>query len=170
MAHSNEQNNSYEASIARMGVTPTDHSNPNGGPTILSADPAESTVPPHLVKVNNIDELKDLLALPLSDTDDPEEINKAMAPLKDMAREALSTADRVKIKAAAQAYVTGSANIMQSIDKATINRAMFPMTLATFASTSHTVSPGDPLIIKDGALVSYDTLTVEQNATVLFQG
>jgi len=168
---------SHEGTLV-TGATP--------GPTILSGDPAESHVPPTLITVNSIAELKSLHGVPdehysvrgITDAaiDYPDELPRERMMLADTApdicalRDSLQPEEHDQLRKAAQAYVLGNSEKVAAFEPM-INAAMFPTQVAAFNGEAITVSANSPLIIKGSTMITlnYGSITVEPGGQIIIQ-
>lgn len=166
---------SHEGTLV-TGATP--------GPTILSGDPAESHVPPTLMTVNSIAELKALHGVPnehysargITDAaiDYPDEMPQQRMMLADTApdvcalRDSLQPEEHDQLRKAAQAYVLGDSEKVAAFEPM-INAAMFPLEVATICGEAIVVSPNSPLILKGPTALSvcYGSITVEPGGQII---
>jgi hypothetical protein len=156
------------------------------GPTIFSGDPEESHVPPTLITVNSIAELKALQGVPnehystqgISDAavDYPDELPQPRMKLAETAsdicalQDSLQPEEHAQIVKAAQAYMLGDSEKVASYEPL-INAAMFPLEVAVISGESIVVSPGKPLIFKGPKplTVNYATITVEPGGQIIIE-
>ncbi|HEY0323879.1 MAG TPA: hypothetical protein VGC66_23220 [Pyrinomonadaceae bacterium] len=192
-ALSSEQQNAFQAEMKRMGIDPTalNHEGPlvtgaTPGPTILSADPAVSHVPPTLIQVNSIAHLNELRGTPDEDytvrgfsdksinypPELPAEKSNLVSSAEDLCalRDQLTPEEHANIRRAAEAYVMGNSEKVKSYEPI-INATMFPQQMAVFAGESIVVSAANPLIIKGPGPVTlnYASITVEDGGEIIIQ-
>ena len=192
-ALSDDQKQAFRGRMAAMGLAPDTLSHQGTlvtgatpGPTILSGDPAESHVPPTLVTVNSIAELKALHGIPdehytvkgVADVavDYPDELPQHRMKLTDTApdicalRDSLKEDERDQIVKAAKAYVLGNSEKVAAYEPL-INAAMFPMQVAVICIPAIVVSSGSPLVITGSKPVSacYGTITVEPGGQIIIE-
>lgn len=192
-ALSDDQKQAFRGRMASMGLAPealnhegTLVTGATPGPTILSGDPAVSHVPPTLVTVNSIAEMKALHGVPdehytargVADVavDYPDELPQHRMMLTDTApdicalRDSLQPEEQDQIAKAAQAYVLGNSEKVGAYESL-INAAMFPTEIALINIESVVVSPGSPLIITGPKPISanYGTITVEPGGQIIIE-
>ncbi|MEM9593083.1 MAG: hypothetical protein AAGD06_02400 [Acidobacteriota bacterium] len=155
-----------------------------GGPFILSGDPAESRIPPKLVTVASLAEMKAIYGVPdehfdrgqASDhhLDYPEPLADDRASLHDRVRnlcdldEQLSWRESEQIRRAAHAFVYGDSRRVASYEPL-INAILFPTQVARFAGDSVVVKPGHPLVFKGEQPVeaTFDNVVVEPGGEII---
>jgi hypothetical protein len=192
-ALNDDQKQAFRSRMALMGLA-SEALNHEGtlvtgatpGPTILSGDPAESHVPPTLVTVNSIAEMKALHGIPdehytvrgVADVsvDYPDELPQQRMMLASTApdicalRESLRPEERDQIVKAAQAYVLGNSEKVAAFEPL-INATLFPAQMALINIESVVVSPGSPLVLKGPTALSvnYGSVTVEPGGQIIIQ-
>jgi hypothetical protein len=145
------------------------------GPIILSADRQESTIPPHIVTVTSLDEVKRLAGNPDADYDSSlmaqhHEIQPEWPThLNDKEPSELSAEQNRRINAAEIAYIYGHSRHHASY-KAIIEKHKYPADFAIFAAEDVCVDARNPLIIKSDSAHNYGTLTICEGGTVQFEG
>lgn len=174
MSLSAEQQTAYEAYAKQLGIgneklaTPT---STNGSTTVLSADPSEATIPPKIVSVSSLQELKTLIGRDDSKNDDHVEYPPMLKSMPAGRRKADLNHDEIhSLKKIANAYLFGnSAKIAQDhVDS--IESAMFPTKTAVYTAENFTVKKGDTLTIKKGVTANYGILTVEEGGLISVEG
>lgn len=174
MALSNEQQNNFDSYNKRLGFSKgelSDFSSATKSPAIvLSADPAKSSVPPKMIKVNDINELKALIDMPHIEIDN--HINLTSIPnVSDVKQRVDLTRDeRHAIKLAATQYIVSNPTKLASVNVNAINNAMFPLTLAAFSAENITVTKENPLKLTDGTINNFGTVTVEEGGQIESDG
>lgn len=188
-----DQKQAFRARMALMGLAPealnyegTLVTGDTPGPTILSGDPAESHVPPTLVTVNSVAEMKALHGIPNehytvrgvtdASVDYPDELPQERMLLASTApdicalRDGLQPEERDQIMKAAAAYVTGNSEKVLAYEPL-INAAMFPAEVALINIEAVVVSPKNPLVIKGPTAMSvnYGSVTVEPGGQIIIQ-
>lgn len=154
-------------------------------PVVFSSDPEESHVPPTLVQVNDIAQLKRMAGVPdehytggmYTDRtiDYPHPLPEPTAQLAATAQNKCDleyhlTDDHVEdVRRAAQAYMQGHSAKVASYEPM-INALMFPTQVAVFAGESLVID--SPVVVSGSAPVSwnYGTITVEEpNGQIIVQ-
>jgi len=183
-----EQKNNYIAVNAKFGMSdlestynPADHA---GKALTFSADPVQSDVPPRLISVNSIAEMKNLVGNPADRDDSNIEYPEAYPAEKNAILETASTKmDLIRqidegVKAnlikAARAYVLGNPNKVKGYEPL-INAVMFPMYVAYFAAATPylidapvTVTGPNPIVWNHPAIVfkSGGAITADVDFTI----
>lgn len=187
----------FASGMQRLGLKPTDlihddtlDTGATPGPTILSADPSESHIPPIMVPVKDIAEFKKMKGIPdehykqkqYSDRtiDYPPELPPQRAAMASKAADGcdleyqLEPEEHENIKKAAQAYVLGNSEKIKHYEPA-INKLMFPAQIAAFTGDAIVVRKGKPLIIKPGknpnntVALNYAKITVEKGGQIIVE-
>jgi hypothetical protein len=152
-------------------IAPETHS----GPIVLSADPTESSVEPHIVTVTSLDEVKRLAGNPDSDFEngvlaEHHEIQPPWpAALTGRAASELTAEQNRQIHAAEIAYIYGNSKHHQSY-KAIIEQHKYPADFAVFAAEDVCLDASNsPLIIKSESAHNYGTLTICEGGSIKFE-
>jgi len=169
MSLSEVQQKGFNACNARLGFKAGEVSKlpTNNKKIVFSKDPKQSSVPPKMITVSNIDELMSLLDLPDHGSD--EHINYPQA-LSIKAADKLTSNNEHQLRNMLNCCVAGDARKVSDNDKALIHNSLFPMNIAAFAVDSYTVKSGEVLEIKDGTVTNIGTLTVEQGGQIKCDG
>jgi hypothetical protein len=156
------------------------------GPTIISSNPEESHIPPTMIPINSIADLKRLRGVPdehytsmgFSDSvvDYPEELPAERFGLMDEAadvcalREQLTPEEQDQIRQAAEAYVMGNSEKVQAYEPM-INATMFPTQMAAVNGESLVVDKDHPLIIQGDKPVTlnYAKITVKPGGQIIIK-
>lgn len=168
---SKERQELYMMTNKRLGLSAEectheqiDH--PEGKTIVYSSDPKESDVPPKLITVNSIEEMKKLVATTLPDKDVKE-------PNESLALEKPGTVNEVErvgaIFDAAKGFVYGNSEKLNKYSK-TINETFFPTKVALFASTDTKVIDGNAVIkSRNGEVVHwhYPEVVMGPNAKII---
>ncbi len=146
-----EEKQTYAAVNRRFGIDDLESTyNPEdykGDTLTFSADPGQSDVPPRIITVQTIADLKTLIGNP-AERDDSD-IDYPADP-------AYSTADQIKanLSKAASAYVLGNPEKVMAYEHF-INAEMFPMSVAYFAATT-TFVIDKPIIVTGPGPVAWN--------------
>jgi hypothetical protein len=175
MSLSKEQQQHYDAFNKRLGFAPGMQSSfPSGekatGRTRLSKDPAKSSVPPKLITVNDIGELKALINAPNTRRDDHVDYVPSLNLGAVKSKSDLPKDQRAQLKRMALSYLIGNPDKVGSDNKELINKMSFPLILAAFSVENYTVKSGEVLTLSDGTVHNFGTLTIEQGGQIESDG
>lgn len=160
-------------------ITPATHP----GPVTLSADPAKSTIPPHIVTLTSIDEVKRLAGNADADFESGamarhhEPLPEWPAELNGRAPSELAAEHNRRIGAAEIGYIYGYSKDFESY-KTIIEQHKFPVDFAVFAAEDVCIdATNSPFIIGSDSGHNYGTMTIceggylkfEANATLTVQ-
>lgn len=152
-------------------ITPETHK----GPVVLSADPKKSSVPPHIVTVTSLDEVKRLAGNPDEDyvkgvIQEHHEIQPAWpAGKNDKDPSELKPEENRRIQAAEYAYLYGNSKHHRSY-KAIIEKHKYPVDFAVFAAEDICLdSRNSPLIISSESAHNYGTMTICEGGSIKFE-
>lgn len=152
-------------------ISPKTHS----GPITLSADPAISSIPPHMVTITSLDELKRLAGNP--DADYENGIMTAHhaiqepwpAELNGKTRKELTAEQNRRIHAAYIAYVYGNSKLHASY-KTIIEQHYYPQDFAVFAAEDVCIDANNsPFIISTDSAHNYGTVTICEGGSIKFE-
>ena len=167
---SKEQQTDFDSYNEKLGfskeVVSQFPSSSKAGAVVLSADPAKSSVPPKVITVNNLDELKELIGMPETDTHSFMDHSFIRELLEKKNDGDLTKDDRHNVKLGATSYILGNSSGLKGTAMTTIYKAMFPMTLAAFTAENFTVTPENPLVLGDGTVNNFGTVTVEEGGQI----
>ncbi|SFU19129.1 hypothetical protein SAMN04489724_0105 [Algoriphagus locisalis] len=174
MSLSKEQLQNFHAFNQRLGFEPAAQSvfpqEVKNGRLILSKDPAKSSVPPKIITIKSLDELKALINAPDTGSDDHIDYLPSLNLAVSKNKSELSKDDRLQLKKIALSYVIGNPDKVGSANIELINKLSFPLTLAAFTAENYTVKSGEILTLKDGVAPNFGTLTVEQGGQIESDG
>ncbi|MBL6449577.1 hypothetical protein JMN32_24920 [Fulvivirga sp. 29W222] len=174
MSLSVEQQQNFNTFNKRLGfeseVPSSFPSEVKNGRLILSKDPAKSSVPPKLITVNNIDELKALIKAPSAGSNGQVDYLPPLNLTAVKSKSDLSKSQRQQLKRMTLSYVIGDSDKVGSDDKEFINKTAFPLTLAAFTADNYTVESGKVLTLTDGTVNNFGTLTVEAGGQIESDG
>jgi hypothetical protein len=152
-------------------ITPATHK----GPIIMSGDHTVSHVPPHVVTVASLDELKRVAGNPdaLYDAGTLQEHHEIQPPwpqaLNQKDQSELDPEQNRRINAAEIAYIYGNSKNHQSY-KDIIEKHKFPATFAVFAAEDVCLdSSNSPLIIQSESAHVYGTVTICEGGSIQFE-
>jgi len=152
-------------------ITPETHR----GPVVLSGDPAASSVPPHIVTVTSLDEVKRIAGNPddAYDTGLMQEHHEIQPPwpaaLNGKDPSQLKPEENNRINAAEIAYIYGHSKHHQSY-KTIIEKHKYPAKFAVFAAEDICLDASNsPLIIKSESAHCYGTITICQGGSIQFE-
>jgi hypothetical protein len=152
-------------------ITPDTHK----GPVVLSADAKESSVPPHIVTVTSLDEVKRLAGN--SDEDYENGVMKPHHPtlpewsaeLNDKDPSELKPEENRRIGDAELAYLYGNSKHYSSY-KTIIEKHKYPAKFAVFAVEDICLDArNSPLIIRSESAHNYGTVTICQGGSIQFE-
>lgn len=177
-----EQRKAFENDLKKFGIPPdrvvaniTPETHP--GPVTLSADPKTSTIPPVMLSVNSVDEVKRLAGHPDAEFEDgtrEDVMNGAELPdwpeeLNDADPSELTPEQNRQIEQASRAYIYGHSGKVQSY-KSIIEKHKFPTKLATFAAENVCIdSSNSPFVIDSDSGHVYGTMTICASGTLKFE-
>ncbi len=176
MSLSEEQQQNFEAFNKRLGFkSGTLSSFPlekkaTEGRVRLSKDPAKSSVPPKMITVNTIDELKALINAQDTGSDDHVDYLPSLNLAEVKSKSSLPKSQRQQLKKIALSYVIGNPDKVGSVNKELVNKISFPLVLAAYAAENYTVKSGEVLTLSDGTVNNFGTLTVEEGGQVESDG
>lgn len=140
----------------------------NSGSLVLSKDPAHSTLPPKMLTVNNVDELKKIIGLTTPASDG--HINYPTPQETSLVKEQPDAKHTQHLMKVMRCCVAGDSNKVASSDKEILQKTAFPMTLATFSVEDHTVKNGEVLKLTDGTMANFGSLTIEAGGQIECDG
>jgi len=168
---SKEQQSAFSARLKEFQMKPEQvvkqvNSKTHKGPIVLSADPAVSTIPPHIVTLTSLDEAKRLAGNEdeLFENGLMQNAHEALpewpAALNDKDRTELTPEQNRLINKAHTAYIYGHSKLVSSY-KAIIEKLNYPVQVATFAIEELCIDKtNSPFIVKDPAGLNVGTLTI----------
>jgi hypothetical protein len=146
------------------------------GPTILSRDPKESTIPPIFIPLQNVQEAKELGGFPNTDFETGKLGNDLLPIPQAFRTEVTPHPDPFspQICDALRAYIYGNSTFVQSYQDV-LNNLRFPLTLTVHEGEDLIVTKGKPLIVKDDGhgnpiAVVFRKITVEPGGQIIWQG
>jgi len=152
-------------------ITPETHQ----GPIVLSADPEKSSVPPHLVTVASLDEVKRLAGNADEDYESGllsahHEIQPEWpAEKNDKDPSELEASENRRINAAEMAYIYGHSKHHQSY-KTIIERHKYPATFAVFAAEDLCIDASNsPYVVTAESAHNYGTVTICEGGSIQFE-
>jgi len=152
-------------------ITPETHS----GPVVLSADESVSSVPPHIVTVTSLDEIKRIAGNPDEHyhsglmAEHHEALPPWPAAKNNHDPSQLSAEENNRINAAEMAYIYGNSANYSSY-KAIIEKHKYPAKFAVFAVEDVCIdSRNSPYIIKADSAHNYGTITICQGGSIQFE-
>jgi len=156
-------------------VVPRISSNTHSGPIVLSADPASSTIPPHILTLASVDEVKRLAG----NADEEFESGRLQSHheplpewpqhLNDSATSQLTPQQNQLVHKAHIAYVYGNSKNVASY-KPIIEKLNYPLKVATFAVEDMCVDASNsPVIISSRIGVDIGTLTIYPGGQIKFE-
>lgn len=152
-------------------ITPETHR----GPVVFSSDPKESSVTPHLVVVNSLDEVKRLAGNADADYDSGlMQKHHPIQPTWDAAKNGhdvseLSAEENNRINAAEMAYIYGHSKHHLSY-KEIIERHKYPAVFACFAAEDVCIdSTNSPFIVTAESGHNYGTITICEGGSIQFE-
>ena len=174
MSLSQEQQQNFSAFNQRLGFESAAPSTfpleAKNGRLLLSKDPSKSSVPPKMISVKNIDELKDLINALDPGSDEHVDYLPSLNLAQVKSKSELHKDQRLQLKKTALSYVVGNPDKVGNDNKELINKMSFPLTLAAFATENYTVKSGEVLTLSDGTVNNFGTLTVEEGGQVESDG
>lgn len=152
-------------------ITPETHP----GPVTLSADPEKSTIPPHIVTVNSLDEVKRIAG----NADEDYECGRLTAhhevqpewpqEKNDKDPAELDPSENRRINAAEMAYIYGHSKHHQSY-KTIIERHKYPAKFAVFAAEDLCIdSRNSPFVVTSESAHNYGTVTICEGGSIAFE-
>jgi hypothetical protein len=145
------------------------------GPVTLSANPARSTIAPHMVTVTSLDEVKRLAGNPDADFESGlmAEHHDVQPPwpaeLNGKASSELTAEQNRQITAAEIAYIYGNSKHHASY-KAIIEQHKYPADFAVFAAEDVCIDASNsPFIIGSDSAHNYGTMTICEGGTLKFE-
>lgn len=173
MQLSDKQLQNYNDIKKRFGFGEDDRSAiiPNSvdsGVVIFSKDPAQSSIPPKLLTVNSVEDLKQLIGM--ATPSDADKINYPTPLTADNARSEPSAKQKSHLNNVMRCCIAGDIDRIAESDKEMLKQAVFPMTLAAFSVEDHTVKSGEVLKLTGGTYNSFGTLTVEAGGQIECDG
>jgi hypothetical protein len=174
-----EQQQAFNDRLKELGmgpsqVVPSISPKTHPGPVIFSADPEISTIPPHVVTVNSLDEVKRIAGNPDSHyesgtlqqhhdifEDWPTEKNEK-SPSE------LEAHENQRIIAAEMGYIYGHSKHYESY-KTIIEKHKYPARFAVFAAEDVCVDANNPLYIKSEGAYNFGTVTICQGGSIIFE-
>ena len=152
-------------------ITPQTHK----GPLVLSADPKKSSVPPHIVTVASLDEVKRLAGNPDEDYENGimehhhEALPEWSAEMNDKDPSELKAEENRRIEAAEHGYLYGHSKRFASY-KPIIEKHKYPAQFAVFAAEDVCVDASNsPFLIKAESGHNYGTFTVCEGGSIQFE-
>lgn len=175
-----EQQNAFHERLKELRMDPSkvvkqvSHKT-HPGPITLSADPAVSSISPHMVTVTSLDELKRLAGNPDADFENGT-INSHYdkqepwpAELNGKTKRELTPEQNRRIHAAYIAYVYGHSKHHESY-KTIIEQHYYPQDFAVFAAEDVCIDANNsPFIIKTDSAHNYGTLTICEGGSIKFE-
>lgn len=177
---SDEQQAAFKARLKEMNLTEADvvprlGPDTQKGPTILSADPRESAVRPHMFTFNDLDQMKALVGNPDSDYETGfmdlhhELVNHWPQDRNGDCEDDLTPADNQRIDHAYKAYLFSHSKYFASY-KAIVEKIHFPAKFVVFAVVDVCLdSTNSPLVVKNGSGVNFGTITICEGGWIDFQ-
>jgi hypothetical protein len=160
-----------DPSLVVKKITPETHR----GSVVLSADARISSVPPTMVTVLSLDEVKRIAGNPDEDFEKGlmSDHHEALAPWpadkndKDPAQ--LSAEENNRINAAEMGYIYGNSKNFSSY-KTIIEKQKYPARFAVFAVEDVCIdSTNSPYLIKSESAHNYGTMTICQGGSLVFE-
>jgi len=152
-------------------ITPQTHP----GPIVLSADPAESSIAPHIVTMTSLDEVKRLAGNPDSAFENGTMLEHHAiqqpwpAELNGKAPTELKAEHNRRIHAAEMAYIYGNSKHHASY-KTIIEQHKYPADFAVFAAEDLCLdATNSPFIIKSDSAHNYGTITICEGGSMKFE-
>jgi len=152
-------------------ITPATHK----GPIVLSANPKESSIPPHIVTLTSVDEVKRLAGNPDTEfengimTDHHEVQPPWPAAMNGKAPSELTAEQNRRINAAEMAYIYGHSKNHASY-KTIIEQHKYPADFAVFAALDVCLdATNSPLIVKSESAINLGTLTICEGGSIKFE-
>ncbi len=183
-----QQKRNFEAMNTRLGLAPTQSTIATAANAkksapkqhiVLSSDPGESDVPPHIIAVGSIAELNKMVGAP--DNGDDSHVQYPPAPPAQFtarAKQPISRAELIggmdenslnNLKMAATAYLKGNPTKVAAYEPM-INAAMFPGKVAVFADAGNLNVPANGSVTiqgNDPVVLNYGSITVGQNGQIV---
>jgi hypothetical protein len=176
-----EQQEGFRARLARAGIDPASVVKRIGpdthqGPVVLSANPDESAIKPHLLEIRDVDEMKELAG----NTDEHYE-NGLMDEhhvipdewpenLNDLDHTSMGPEHRDAVHHAHQVYLYGNSARVASY-REIINRTEYPRTVPVFAAEEIVVAASNsPYHIKVESGHIYGIVTIYAGGVIAFDG
>ena len=152
-------------------ITPQSHP----GPIVLSADPKESRVEPHIVTITSLDELKRLAGNADEDFESGRMVHSYdvqpewPAEQNGVSVSELTAEQNRRINAAEIAYVFGHSKLHASY-KTIIEQRRYPADFAVFAAEDVCIDASNsPFTIKSDSAHAYGTMTICEGGTLKFE-
>lgn len=163
-----------ELRISPEQVVPSISPKTHPGPVILSIDPGLSSIPPTVVTVSSLDEVKRIAGNPDEHYESGRlQEHHAILPewpahKNDKSPEELEPHENQQIIAAEMAYLYGNSKHHSSY-KTIIEKHKYPAKFAVFAVEDVCVDKDHPLIIKSEGAYNFGTVTICEGGSIYFE-